>query len=109
MNIGAMVARLNELDDRVCGVYALPRSSDATTLDEAIAMSRATTDRLFSGERRLGKEIASPVALKVLTEFLQAQIEARQKKRPQPPRRAAFVDYRNTSDEEGRVPAAARP
>ena len=44
MNTHAMVARLNELDEQLCSAFGIPRSSDATTLDEAIAMSAATTD-----------------------------------------------------------------
>jgi DNA-binding CsgD family transcriptional regulator len=69
MNTRAILARLNELDEQLCSAFGISRSGDATTLDEAITMSAATTDRLFTGERGIGP---SP-----LTEFLLAQVEAR--------------------------------
>jgi DNA-binding CsgD family transcriptional regulator len=78
MNTDAMVGRLNELDDQLCIAFGISRSGDATTLDEAIAMSAATTDRLLTGERGIRKDTAVPVGQSPLTEFLQAQIEARQ-------------------------------
>jgi DNA-binding CsgD family transcriptional regulator len=77
MNTYAMVARLNELDGQLCGAFGISRARDATTLDEAITMSAATTDRLLTGERGLGDDTASPTGQSQLTVFLQAQVEAR--------------------------------
>ena len=51
MNTDTMLARLNELDAQLCSAVGISRSGDATTVDEAIAMSAATTDRLLTGER----------------------------------------------------------
>ncbi|MCW2689638.1 MAG: response regulator containing a CheY-like receiver domain and an DNA-binding domain [Mycobacterium sp.] len=78
MNSGAIVARLNELDEQLCSAFGIPRSGDATTLDEAIAMSAATTDRLLTGERGIRDDAAATVGQSPLTAFLQVQIEARQ-------------------------------
>jgi DNA-binding CsgD family transcriptional regulator len=71
MNTREMVARLNELDQQLCGAYGLTRSGDAADLDEAITMSAATTDRLLVGD---GETVPSPG----LIAFLRAQVEARQ-------------------------------
>ena len=78
MNTRAMVARLNELDEQLCNAFGVPRSGDATTLDEAITMSAATTERLVSRERNVRDDTASPIGQSPLTDFLQAQVEARQ-------------------------------
>ena len=78
MNNRAMVARLNELDKQLCDTFGVPRSDDAATLDEAIKMSAATTERLVSGKRSVGEDSATPIGQSVLTDFLQAQVEARQ-------------------------------
>src|ERR1700732_3062254 len=78
MNTRAMVARLNELDQQLCDTFGIPRSGDATTLDEAITMSAATTERLVTRERNVGDAAGSPIGQSPLTEFLQAQVEARQ-------------------------------
>ena len=43
-----MVDRLNELDRGLCSSFGFSRSGDAATLDEAIAMSGGTTDRLLA-------------------------------------------------------------
>jgi DNA-binding CsgD family transcriptional regulator len=73
MNAREMVARLNDLDKRLCGAFGLPRSGDAATLDEAITMSAATTDRVLVG----GDKTLPPTAL---VEFLAAQVEAREQR-----------------------------
>jgi DNA-binding CsgD family transcriptional regulator len=78
MNTRAMVARLNELDEQLCSAFGISRSGDATTLDEAIAMSAATTARLLTGERAIRDDTASPIGESSLTAFLAAQVEARQ-------------------------------
>ena len=77
MNTRAMLATLNELDDQLCSALGISRSCDATTLDEAIAKSAATTDRSLAGERGIRDAAAPPVAQSQLTDFLQAQVEAR--------------------------------
>jgi hypothetical protein len=41
MNTGELVARLNNLDEQLCGAFGLARSADAADLDEAITMSTA--------------------------------------------------------------------
>jgi DNA-binding CsgD family transcriptional regulator len=71
MNAREMVARLDELNQQLCGAYGVPRSADAANLDEAITMSATTTDRLVAGERAIGD-------CPGLVEFLAAQVQARE-------------------------------
>jgi DNA-binding CsgD family transcriptional regulator len=78
MNTRAMVARLNELDRQLCSALGIPRSDDATTLDEAITMSAATTERLVSRKPSVRDDAGSAAGQSLLTDFLQAQVEARQ-------------------------------
>src|ERR1700730_18189626 len=78
MNNRAMVARLNELDEQLCSAFGISRSGDATTLDEAITMSASTTERLLTHQRCVRADPASPIGPTPLTNFLQAQVEARQ-------------------------------
>jgi DNA-binding CsgD family transcriptional regulator len=78
MNTREMVARLNELDQQLCDAFGIPRSGDTTTLDEAITMSAATTERLVMRERNVRDAAGSPIVQSSLTDFLQAQVEARQ-------------------------------
>jgi DNA-binding CsgD family transcriptional regulator len=78
MKTRALVARLNELDEQLCSAFGVSRSGDATTLDEAITMSAATTDRLLNGQRGIRDDTASPIGQSPLTAFLQAQVEARE-------------------------------
>jgi DNA-binding CsgD family transcriptional regulator len=77
MNTRAMVARLNDLDGQLCSAFGISRSGDATTLDDAIAMSAATTERLVTRER-VSEDTASRIGQSPLTDFVQAQVEARQ-------------------------------
>ncbi|MDT5267530.1 MAG: hypothetical protein QOF88_6221 [Mycobacterium sp.] len=77
-NARAIVAQLNELDRQLCSAFNISRSGDATTLDGAIAMSAATTDRLLVGERDSGDDTASPRAHSSLAPFLRVQVEARE-------------------------------
>jgi DNA-binding CsgD family transcriptional regulator len=77
MNTRAIVAKLNELDRQLCSAFNITRSGDATTLDEAIAMSAATTDRLLAGQGD-NDDDTSPTAHSILTPFLRAQVEARE-------------------------------
>jgi DNA-binding CsgD family transcriptional regulator len=78
MNTRAMVARLNELDEQLCTAFGIARSGDATTLDEALAMSAATTERLLTRENDVRVDSSSSMGPSPLKEFLQAQVEARQ-------------------------------
>ena len=78
MNTPAMVARLNELDEQLCSAFGISRSGDATTLDEAITMAAATTERLLTHQRCVRDDTESPIGPSPLTDFLQAQVEARQ-------------------------------
>ncbi len=78
MNTRAMVTRLNEFDEQLCNTFGVPRLGDATTLDEAITMSAFTTERLVSRERNVRYDTAPPIGQSRLTDFLQAQVEARQ-------------------------------
>src|SRR5271170_2032861 len=78
MNARAMVARLNELDEQLCSAFGISRSGDATTLDEAISMSAATTEQLLTRQHRVGDDTASPIGQNALRDFVQAQVEARQ-------------------------------
>ena len=77
MNNHAMVAKLNKLDQQLCSAFGIPRTRDATTLDEAIAMSAATT-QLLARDDAVRDDIASPSDGVPLTAFLQEQVEARQ-------------------------------
>jgi DNA-binding CsgD family transcriptional regulator len=77
MNTGAMLARLNELDDQVCNAFSITRSGDAPTLDDAITMSAVTADRLLIGCRAIHDDTAPSDAQRPLIAFLQAQVEAR--------------------------------
>jgi hypothetical protein len=78
MNAREMVARLNDLDEQLCGAFRVPRSGDAATLDEAITMAAATTDRLLAGERSIREYTLSPIGPSTLAAFLAAQVEARE-------------------------------
>src|ERR1700751_1157620 len=78
MNTRAMVARLNELDQLLCDTFGIPRAGDATTLDDAITMSAASTERLVMRERNVRDDAGLPIGQSPLTDFLQAQVEARQ-------------------------------
>jgi DNA-binding CsgD family transcriptional regulator len=77
MNAREMVARLNDLDEQLCGAYGVPRSGDAASLDEAITMTAATTDRLLAGDRAIRDFTGSPTGSPTLAAFLAAQVEAR--------------------------------
>lgn len=74
MNTRAMISRLNELDERVCIAFGISRSADATTLDEAIAMTAETLGRLEIH----GPGLRPPNEHGLLADFLRAQVEARQ-------------------------------
>src|SRR5271169_4397168 len=78
MNTRAMVARLNDLNNQLCDAFGISRSDDATSLDEAITMSAATTERLVTRERSVSDNAGSTTEQSLLTDFLQAQVEARQ-------------------------------
>src|SRR3984893_7750991 len=78
MNNRVMVARLNELDEQLCSAFGISRPGDATTLDEAITMSAATTERLLTHQRCVRDDTASPIGPSTLAAFLAAQVEARQ-------------------------------
>jgi DNA-binding CsgD family transcriptional regulator len=71
MNARDMVARLNGLDEQLCDAYGVPRSGDAATLDEAITMAAATTDRVLARDRGI-RDYAGVGA------FLAAQVQARE-------------------------------
>ena len=74
MNTREMVARLNILDEQLCGALGVPRAADAANLDQAIAMSGATTDRLLAGQPPDDND--APIGPSILA-FLQAQVAAR--------------------------------
>jgi DNA-binding CsgD family transcriptional regulator len=78
MNTRAVVARLNELDEQLCRAIGIARPGDATTLDGAIVMSAATTERLVTRERGARDDAGSVIGQSPLTDFLQVQLEARQ-------------------------------
>jgi DNA-binding CsgD family transcriptional regulator len=78
MNTRAMVTRLNELDEQLCSAFGIARSGAATTLDEAVAMSAATTERLVTPESGARDDAGSAAGQGLLTDFLQAQVAARQ-------------------------------
>jgi DNA-binding CsgD family transcriptional regulator len=78
MNVRTMAARLNELDQRLCAEFGIPPSDDVTTLDEAITLAAATTERLLSGKHSVRDDTGSAIGQSLLRDFLQAQVEARQ-------------------------------
>ena len=78
MNTRAMVSRLNDLNKQLCDAFGISRSDDATTLYEAITISAATTERLVTRERSVRDDAGSTTEQSLLTDFLQAQVEARQ-------------------------------
>jgi DNA-binding CsgD family transcriptional regulator len=78
VNIRAMVARLNELDEKLCLSFDISRSGDAATLDEAIAQSAATADQVLIRHNAVGGGDAAVAGHGAITNFLQAQVEARQ-------------------------------
>jgi DNA-binding CsgD family transcriptional regulator len=77
MNNGAALARLNDLDQQLCSAFGVSRSCDAATLDQAIVMCAATTDRLLSGGGGVRADAALLVGQGLLIEFFQAQVDAR--------------------------------
>jgi DNA-binding CsgD family transcriptional regulator len=72
-----MLVRLNELDEHLCNAFGIPRSGDAATIDEAIAMCAVTTELLLAGVGGTRGRAASSTARTSLLEFLQVQVEAR--------------------------------
>ncbi|MCV7301288.1 LuxR family transcriptional regulator [Mycobacterium barrassiae] len=77
MNAREIVARLNELDEKLCTAFGISRSEVAMTLDEAIEMAATTTRRLLSGDRNVGVEATPRTGHGSFTEFLKAQVDAR--------------------------------
>ena len=73
----AMVIRLNQLDGHLRSVLNLPRSAKATTLEQAIANSAATTEEVLFGDDGEGIALMPAVAQRLLMASLQAQVEAR--------------------------------
>ncbi len=109
MNTCAMVVRLNELDGQLCSAFGISRRGDATTLDEAITMSAATTDRVLTGELGIRDGTASLIGTSQLTVFLQAQVEARVTRDGNRGDVVRSLTEWHPSDEEGRIAAGARP
>jgi DNA-binding CsgD family transcriptional regulator len=77
VNSSVIVARLNELDAQLCSAFGVSRSGAATTLDEAIAMSAVTTDRLMTAERGIYDDTTEPNSQGLVAAFLRAQVQAR--------------------------------
>lgn len=75
VNTRAMVARLNQLDEQLCMSFGLVRATDALTLDEAIAMTAATTESLIGSLRGHSGSAGDQGSV---VDFLRAQVEARQ-------------------------------
>lgn len=73
----AMVTRLNQIDGHLRSVLNLPRSNKATTLEQAIANSAATTEEVLIGDDGEGIALMPAVAQRLLMASLQAQVEAR--------------------------------
>jgi DNA-binding NarL/FixJ family response regulator len=73
-----MVARLNELNDNLRGASGIGPAVSATSLDEAIATATAITERLASDGGPDQREAKALADRDLLTEFLRAQVEARQ-------------------------------
>lgn len=78
MTTRGMVSRLNELDQQLCRAHGIARSGDAATLDEAIAMADATTDRLATSGYIAHGDAAAPTGEGLFPAFLQMQVEARE-------------------------------
>ena len=73
----AMVTRLNQIDGHLRSVLNLPTSAKATTLEQAIANSAATTEEVLFGDDGEGIALMPAVAQRLLMASLQAQVEAR--------------------------------
>lgn len=73
----AMVTRLNQIDGHLRSVLNLPRPAKATTLEQAIANSAATTEEVLFGDDGEGIALMPAVAQRLLMASLQAQVEAR--------------------------------
>ena len=73
----AMVTRLNQIDGHLRSVLNLPRSAKATTLEQAIANSAATTEEVLFGDDGDGIALMPAVAQRLLMASLQVQVEAR--------------------------------
>lgn len=73
----AMVTRLNQIDGHLRSVLNLPRPTKATTLEQAIANSAATTEEVLFGDDGEGIALMPAVAQRLLMASLQAQVEAR--------------------------------
>ena len=65
MNAREMVARLNDLDEQLCGAFRVPRSGDAATLDEAITMASKVVDERT---RRRPADAADEIAADLLAD-----------------------------------------
>jgi DNA-binding CsgD family transcriptional regulator len=76
----AIVARLNQLDARLCEVLGVARAGDASDLEEAIAMAAATTNRALNHPLGVGNQPVNLDTISAISAFLHAQIEARQVK-----------------------------
>jgi DNA-binding CsgD family transcriptional regulator len=77
VNSSVLVARLNELDAQLCSVFGVSRSGAATTLDEAIAMSAVTTDRLMTAEGSMCADTTASNGQGLVAAFLRTQLQAR--------------------------------
>ncbi|MUL45571.1 LuxR family transcriptional regulator [Mycobacterium sp. CBMA293] len=73
----AMASRLNQIDGHLRSVLNLPRTNKATTLEQAIANSAATTEEVLFGDDGDGIALMPAVAQRLLMASLQAQVEAR--------------------------------
>jgi len=73
----AMVTRLNQIDGHLRSVLNLPRANKATTLEQAVANSAATTEEVLFGDDGEGIALMPAVAQRLLMASLQAQVEAR--------------------------------
>lgn len=73
----AMVTRLNLLDAHLRSELKLPAAVRATSLEQAVANSAATTDEVLFGGCDEDIPAMSPVVQRLLMSSLQAQVEAR--------------------------------
>lgn len=74
MNTDSILARLNHMDAQLCNAAGIRRGEDASTLDHAISMAAATTERILAAQA--DGATAAPSRQPHLTDFLQVQVEA---------------------------------
>ncbi|WP_299556746.1 LuxR C-terminal-related transcriptional regulator [uncultured Mycolicibacterium sp.] len=78
MNVHAAIARVNELNRRICDLLSVSAVPDASTLEESIALADNVIKRVIASDRDIWYGPGADARRAVLVDFLHAQIEARE-------------------------------